>query len=116
MNIEKQKESVMIMYILAFIGIVTGGLFMIAGLIIAYIKRDDLTGTFLHSHMSYYIRTFWFSLLWGAFGIVLSFVAIGIPLLIANYIWMVYRIIKGFLAFREDKGMYGYVEKEIISE
>ena len=49
------------------------GLLGIAGLIVAYVKRDDARGTWVASHFRWLIRTFWFSFLWGVVGgIVLS--------------------------------------------
>ena len=41
------------------------GLTWLLGLIIAYVKRDEATGTWLASHFRWQIRTFWWSLLWG---------------------------------------------------
>src|SRR5215472_12155645 len=44
------------------------GIIGIAGLIVAYVKRDDAQGTWVASHLRWLIRTFWFSLLWGVIG------------------------------------------------
>lgn len=40
------------------------------GLIVAYVKRDDVAGTFLHSHYAWLIRTFWWWV--GCFAIALA--------------------------------------------
>lgn len=73
------------------------GISIIAGLIIAYIKRDELAATPFGSHMTYAIRTFWISLIGLLIGIVLTFVLIGILVLIAVCIWTLYRMIRGLI-------------------
>jgi uncharacterized membrane protein len=73
------------------------GISIIAGLIIAYIKRDELAATPFGSHMTYAIRTFWISLIGLLIGIVLTFVLIGILVLIAVCIWTLYRMIRGLV-------------------
>src|SRR5436190_23458116 len=87
------------------------GIIGIAGLIVAYVKRDDAQGTWVASHLRWLIRTFWFSLLWGFVGIVLFFTLIGIPFALAIWavtsIWVVYRVIKGFLAFQKNQPIVG---------
>lgn len=99
-------KVILLMYILGGIGVLTGGLFMLAGLILAYIKKDDLEGTFLASHARYYIRTFWYSLLWAVIGAVTALVLVGYIILLANVIWIIYRMLKGFLSLQENKAMY----------
>jgi len=98
------KQLTMITYILyavsPFVGI-TG----IVAIIVNYIKRDDTAGTIYESHFTWQIRTFWWSLLWAVIGMVLSFVVIGIPILIADAIWVIYRIVKGFLNWNDGKPM-----------
>ena len=67
------------------------GIVGIAGLIVAYVKRDEARGTWVASHLRWLIRTFWYSFLWGVVGgivlLVLGLVLIGIP--IAFLIWAV---------------------------
>ena len=46
------------------------GLAGIVGVIIAYVKRGDAHGTWVASHFTWLIRTFWWSWLWG--GLVLA--------------------------------------------
>jgi uncharacterized membrane protein len=91
------------------------GLVGIAGLIVAYVKRDDAQGTWVASHFTWLIRTFWFSFLWGVVGavvlVVLGIILIGIPIAIliwaAASIWVIYRVIRGYLAFKESKPVPG---------
>jgi uncharacterized membrane protein len=79
------------------------GLTGIAAIIMNYIKRDDVKGTFLESHFSWQIRTFWWGLLWGAIGFITMFIGIGFFVLAADGIWIIYRIIKGWLRLNDGK-------------
>jgi uncharacterized membrane protein len=70
---------------------------MVIGIIIAYVKRQDMTGTPFESHMTSAIRTFWISLIVALIGIVLAFVGIGVVILIALGIWQLFRAIRGII-------------------
>ena len=91
------------------------GLIGIAGVIIAYVKRDDARGTWVASHLRWLIRTFWYSLLWAAIGwivlLLLGLILIGIPLAIliwaAASIWVIYRVIRGYLLFNQSRPVPG---------
>ena len=79
----------------------------IIAVILNYVKRSEVRGTWLDSHFSWQIRTFWFALLWLAIGGVLFATVIGIPfaivLWLATGIWVLYRIIRGWLALGSQK-------------
>ena len=91
------------------------GLIGIAGVIVAYVKRDDARGTWVASHLRWLIRTFWYSLLWATVGwivlLVLGLILIGIPLAIliwaAASIWVIYRVIRGYLLFNQSRPIPG---------
>ena len=72
-------------------------------MIIDYVKRDEAKGTWLESHFRWQIRTFWCGLLWGALGAVLVFVVVGFLVWVAAAIWVIYRIVKGWLDLNENK-------------
>ena len=84
----------------AFTGI-TG----IVALIIDYIKREDTAGTIYASHFTWQIRTFWWSLVWGILGIVTLVVGVGFLILTIDGIWVLYRMVKGFLNWNDGKPM-----------
>jgi uncharacterized membrane protein len=92
-----------------------GGIIGLIGIIMAYVKRGDATGTWLASHYRWLIRTFWFSLLWGCIGaiifVLLAIVVIGIiigaAIWIATALWVIYRIIRGYLLFKDSKPVPG---------
>jgi len=82
------------------------GLTLFIAVIINYVKKEDVRGTWLESHFRWQIRTFWFSLLWSLVG-VLTFVAvIGYFILLADMLWLIYRIVKGWLRLADGKTMY----------
>ncbi|MET0280071.1 MAG: hypothetical protein ABW278_02955 [Steroidobacteraceae bacterium] len=96
------KTLTLVVYILYAATWITG-ISGIVAIIINYVKRDEVRGTWLDSHFSWQIRTFWWSLLWAIIGWALVFVLIGIPILIADGIWVIYRLVKGFLQLNENK-------------
>ncbi len=99
------RQITLIVYILQaasfFVGIT-----YVAAVVVNYVKREDVTGTFYESHFRWQIRTFWFSLLWGVLGAILSIVLIGFVILAADAVWLIYRIVKGWLRLSEGKPMY----------
>ncbi|MBN2568606.1 MAG: hypothetical protein JXB42_04145 [Deltaproteobacteria bacterium] len=82
------------------------GITAIVAIVINYIKKEDVAGTFLESHFRWQIRTFWFGLLWGVLGSVTMIIIVGWFVLIADGIWIIYRIVKGWLRLSENKPMY----------
>ncbi|MER1966271.1 hypothetical protein [Castellaniella sp. GW247-6E4] len=82
------------------------GITAVIALIINYVKRGDVRGTWLESHFRWQIRTFWFSLLWMIVGAATVFVLVGYAIIAANTIWVLYRIIKGWLRLNDSKPMY----------
>lgn len=92
------------------IGSFLGSLPSIAAVILNYIKRGDARGTWVESHYRWQIRTFWFALLWAVIGWAFIFtfvgVIIGAPILIATTLWLIYRIVRGWLRMGDHKAMY----------
>jgi uncharacterized membrane protein len=92
------------------IGAFVFGLPSIIAVIINYLKRGEARGTFLESHFRWQIRTFWFGLLWCLLGGFLFVTFIGIPfaivVIIAAGLWVIYRVVRGWLALRDRRAMY----------
>ena len=82
------------------------GVTSIVAIIINYVKRSDVQGTWLASHFRWQIRTFWFSVLWSIIGVVTTFIIVGYVILLADVIWVIYRIVKGWLRLVDNKPMY----------
>jgi uncharacterized membrane protein len=96
----------MIVYGLFALGFVTSGLFAfatLAAIIIIYIKRADAAGTVYATHFDWLISTFLWSLLWLLLSVLTMFIGIGWIGLIATVVWVLYRLIKGFLALLDGK-------------
>ena len=91
------------------------GIVGIIGIILAYVKRGEATGTWLASHYRWLIRTFWYSLLWGCIGaiifvllaIILIGLVIGYVIWVATTIWVLYRLIRGYVLFKESRPIPG---------
>ena len=77
--------------------------------ILNYAKRAEVRGTYLESHFSWQIRTFWWALFWVVTAVVLFVTIIGIPLailvLIATGLWVLYRIVRGWLALNDGRAV-----------
>jgi uncharacterized membrane protein len=82
------------------------GVTFIIAVIVNYVKRSDTRGSWLESHFRWQIRTFWFSILWSIIGFATFFIIVGYLILLADAIWVIYRIIKGWLNLTDDKPMY----------
>ena len=74
----------------------------IIAVILNYLKRSDVAGTWLDSHFRWQIRTFWFAALWVLIAIALGLTVIGLPLTFAIIaivtLWLVYRVARGWIA------------------
>ncbi len=79
--------------------------------ILNYVKRREVRGTWLDSHFRWQIRTFWFTLLWLLVYGLLIVTLIGIPLAWALILflglWVAYRVLRGWLALGEGKSVGG---------
>lgn len=91
------------------------GLLGIVGVIVCYVKKDEAAGTWVASHFTWLIRTFWWSLLWAVLGWLVMFtlglILIGIPIALAIWfvagIWLIYRVVKGYLIFKDSRPIPG---------
>ena len=90
------------------------GIPSIIAVIMNYARRSQVAGTFLESHFSWQIRTFWFALIWavviGAVSLVLAIVLIGFVTWIvgalALAVWIIYRVARGWFALRDRRPIY----------
>jgi uncharacterized membrane protein len=106
LQLEANKRLTHIIYALYGLGYFTGGTTWIAAIIINYVKRDDVNGTLLESHFTWQIRTFWWSIVWFVIAVPLMLIGIGFFILAANFIWVLYRVIKGWVDLNDNKPMY----------
>ena len=121
MTVEAQPSLVRlthIVYALHALGLVIGafgaasvvGSFLfgwpsIIAVIINYVKRSEVRGTWLESHFTWQIRTFWFALLWA---VIVALVSAPLALVLIGFgtwvlgmmvlgLWAIYRIARGWL-------------------
>ena len=83
----------------------------IIAVIMNYVRRSEARGTWLESHFTWQLRTFWFAVLWvvlvavasaplalvliGFFTFALGLAVIGL--------WVIYRVVRGWLTLRDGK-------------
>lgn len=81
------------------------GITALVALLLNYLKRDAVAGTWLDSHFRWQIRTFWIGLGLALVGLITSFVLIGLPILLATAVWVIYRLVVGLLALNDHKAI-----------
>lgn len=91
------------------------GIPSIVAVIMNYARRPAVRGTWLESHFSWQIRTFWYALLIAALVFVASvplmlvlvgFVTAAVGVFLIG-LWIVYRVIRGWLALRDGQPVGG---------
>ena len=79
--------------------------------ILNYVKRGDVRGTWLESHFRWQIRTFWFGLLWVGLCFLFIVLTFGLGIIVAWIplgivgLWFIYRIARGWLRLLDRKPM-----------
>ena len=76
-----------------------------------YARQSETRGTFLESHFTWQIRTFWFAALWAliiwALSLPLMLVFVGFVTLWLGLsllgIWVIYRVVRGWLALGDRR-------------
>jgi uncharacterized membrane protein len=85
----------------------------IIAVIINYVKRGEVRGTWLESHFRWQIRTFWFALAWavlvGLVSLPLTVVLVGFGTWVVGLfllgVWAIYRIARGWLRLNGHRPM-----------
>jgi len=93
-------------YGLFALGFVTAGflgLATLAAVVLIYLKRADAAGTLYASHFDWLLRTFWWGLLWLAISAIALLIFIGWIGVVITVVWVLYRLIKGWLALLENR-------------
>lgn len=77
--------------------------------IINYVTRSQVRGSWLDSHWRWQLRTFWFAALWLLVAGVLAATFIGIPaailVIVVTGVWVLYRVIRGWLALADRRAV-----------
>jgi uncharacterized membrane protein len=91
------------------------GIPSIIAVIMNYLRRPDVRGTWLESHFSWQIRTFWFTALWLVLLAIVSLVflpllGLGIVIfyvgILVLAIWLIYRVARGWMRLRDRQRMF----------
>ncbi len=85
----------------------------IIAVIVSYIYRGDARGTWLESHFSWAIRTFWYALIWAVLvaliSLPLTLVVIGFGTWIVGLfilgLWAIYRVTRGWMRLNSRQAM-----------
>ena len=93
----------------SIVGAFLFGVPSILAVVLNYVRRSDVRGSYLESHFRWQIRTFWFAFLWAAFGGVLALTILLIPVAFVIWgvlaAWVIYRVARGWLNLREARAM-----------
>lgn len=101
--LEPGQTNAQVIYILYLASLVVG-VTMIVGLVLAYINRGK-AGSFVESHYTFLIRTFWIGLLYGLISLVLFFVVIGVLLMFVVLVWFIARCVLGLQALQRGEAV-----------
>lgn len=81
----------------------------IIAVIINYVTRGNVRGTWLDSHWRWQLRSFWYAALWLLIAGLLAVTLIGIPaailVIVITGIWVLYRVIRGWVALVDKRAM-----------
>ncbi len=89
------------LYAFSFLFMVTA----LVGVIVLHIKRDEYYDTWLESHFRWLIRTFWWGLFWLVVCLPLMLLLVGHLLWVLVSIWLIYRVVKGWLYLNDRRPM-----------
>jgi uncharacterized membrane protein len=101
-ELKKYAFLVYILQAISFVLLITA----VVGVIINYIKDDDVRGGWLESHFRWQKNTFWYGLLWLVLGTLTTGLLIGWLVLGVTTFWLIYRIAKGWIYLADNKTMY----------
>lgn len=96
------KQNAQIAYVLMLLGMFTGILWFV-GAIWAMLKIGDARGTRFEDHYSNIIRVFIIGLVLSVVGGILTIILIGWLVLLAVFVWSVFKIVKGLVRLSDNQ-------------
>jgi uncharacterized membrane protein len=87
------------------------GIPSIIAVVMNYLRRDDARSTWLESHFSWQLRTFWFALFWVVvifllslplFLVLVGFLTFPVGIFIVG-VWVIYRVLRGWLRLKDGQ-------------
>jgi len=91
-----------VVYVLHLVGLITGGLTAIVGVIIAHLHAGD-TSPPLREHFRFQYRTFWIGLLYWFIAGITTLALIGWLLMVVITIWWIVRCARGLSALNRNQ-------------
>lgn len=130
--ISKEQENSLIRYnhltyLLYVLSYFTAGLLWIVPIIMNYARRQQADQTWLSTHFDWQIKTFWYSIIFGFLGLMLTVIglgglglgmfadstnvalgstglaALGGLIILFSFVWHLYRIVKGWIALSDKR-------------
>ena len=89
------------LYLASFLTGITG----LVGVVLAHIWEGEARGTWMESHYTYLIRTFWFSVIFGIVAFLLMFVLVGFLLFPLIAIWFGVRSVLSLIKASKQEPM-----------
>lgn len=104
-RLESNRKAAQMIYILYALGFLTAGLTTLVGVIIAYIKRPEAKDSWVQSHFTWLIRTFWIMVIGTIIAFITIIILIGPVIGFILTIWLIVRIVKGWLALSDGRAI-----------
>ncbi len=102
-RLQPLKRLTTIVYLCQIFSFVLAGLPLLAGVIINFINRNDVEGTWLESHFNWQVQTVWMTLAGFALAGLTLETGIGFLILVPTVMLLVYRIVIGWNALNAGK-------------
>jgi len=99
-SLKKLATAVYLCQVLAF---AFAGVPLLVGVVINFMRRDEVKGTWLESHFDWQIKTVWVALAGVALSGLTFELGVGLFILIATIVLLVYRIVIGWNALNSDR-------------
>lgn len=90
-----------LLYLASFVTGITG----LVGIVLAHVWSGEDQEPWMASHYTYLIRTFWIGFVVSIIGTILTFVLIGIPILLATAVWVGVRSVMSLLKAQRREPM-----------
>ncbi len=97
------KKLATIVYLCQVLSFALAGLPLLVGVAINLMKRDEVRGTWLESHFDWQIKTVWMTLAGFALAGLTFELGVGLFILIATIMLLVFRIVVGWNALNSDR-------------
>ncbi|MCP1659602.1 DUF4870 family protein [Neisseria perflava] len=99
---DNRRMYMMVIYGLYALSLLVG-FSSVVGVILAYVKREDMRNSLYENHITYLIRTFWLSLAGYVIGGLTIWLGVGAVVLFIVSIWFIYRVVAGFVKLYDGK-------------